>query len=165
MPEVTLTPSRLWKKMTFEERMRAARAFWLDEEAIDDQVKAVMLISEQRKFRPKTVMGLDPDRKARQLAGLLSLPDQLAARTLAVYHLSEQRPMMGAFLDALGIAHDDGLIRDDAVTPDAAALETAAAQIASQYPLDTVSLYLNTLLSQDPQTWGALADVPQRDRV
>ena len=165
MPEVTLTPSRLWRKMTFEERMRVARAFWLDDEAIDDQVKAVMLISEQRKFRPKTVMGLDPDRKARQLAGLLSLPDQVAARSLAAYHLAEQRPMMGAFLDALGIPHDDGLIRDDAVTPDAVALGTAAAQIASQYPPDTVSLYLNTLLCQDPQTWGALADVPQRNPV
>ena len=165
MPDATLTPSRLWKKMTFEDRVRVARAFWLDGEAIDDQVRAVMLISEQKKFRPKTVMGLDPDRKARQLASLLSLPDTLAARTLAVYHLSEQRPMMGAFLDALGIAHDDGLIRDEAVTPDAAALGSAAAQLAGQYPPDNVSLYLNTLLCQDPETWAALANVPQRGRL
>ena len=40
----------------------------------------------------------------------------LALRAL-VTHLAEQRPMMGAFLDALGIAHENGLIQDDAVAP------------------------------------------------
>jgi hypothetical protein len=150
--------------MPFDERLRVARAFWLDEEAGEEQLRAVMLISERKKFRPKTVMALDLDRKARQLASLPSLPDVLAARTLTVYHLSEQRPMMKAFLDALGIAHDDGLIRDEVVTPNPAALGEAAAQLATQYPADHVSLYLNTLLSQDPETWAALADVPQRNR-
>jgi hypothetical protein len=150
--------------MPFDERLRVARAFWLDEEAGEEQLRAVMLISERKKFRPKTVIALDLDRKARQLASLPSLPDALAARTLTVYHLSEQRPMMGAFLDALGIAHDDGLIRDEVVTPSPAALGPAAAQLATQFPADNVSLYLNTLFSQDPETWGALADVPQRNR-
>ena len=35
----------------------------------------------------------------------------MAGRALILYHLAEQRPMMGAFLDALGIAHENGLIR------------------------------------------------------
>ena len=42
----------------------------------------------------------------------------MAARALIVYHLAEQRPMMGAFLDALGIAHENGLIQEDAAKPD-----------------------------------------------
>jgi hypothetical protein len=162
MAEPTLTPSRLWKRMTPEQRLQAARAFWHDEHAADDQVQAVLLISQQKKFRPKTVVSLDEDRKARHLASLASLPDSLAARALVVYHLAEQRPMMGAFLDALGIAHENGLIQDDAVTPDPAKIESAAAEIAQQFGPESVSLYLNTLLSQDPQTWGALAGVPQR---
>ena len=29
-------------------------------------------------------------------------------------------------------------------------------------PTNDVSVYLNTLLCQDPQSWGALAHVPQR---
>ena len=56
---LTLTPSRVWKQMTPDQRTRAAHAFWSDEEATDDQLQAVLLISQQKKFRPKTVIGTD----------------------------------------------------------------------------------------------------------
>src|SRR5262245_65173054 len=119
MTETTLTPSRLWKHLTLDQRTRIARAFWADEEATDDQLQAALLIAQQKKFRPKTVIGLDVDRKSRHLSTLLSLPESLAARILVVYHLAVHRPMMARFLDALGIAHEDGLIKDDSVKPDA----------------------------------------------
>jgi hypothetical protein len=162
MTDQALTPSRLWKRMTAAMRFEVARAFWLDDQAADDQLQAVLLISQQKKFRPKTVVALDEDRKARHLASLASLPEGLAARALVVYHLAEQRPMMGAFLDALGIAHENGLIQDEGVTPDPQKISAAAAKIAQEFPAENVSLYLNTLLCQDPGTWSALADVPQR---
>ena len=157
--DITLTPSRLWKKMTLEQRQRAARAFWGDEEAVNDQVQAALLIAQQKKFRPKTVISLDVDRKARHLASLASLPDPIAGRALIVYHLAEQRPMMGAFLDALGIAHENGLIQQEDVKPDASKIPPAAAELAQQFPPDDVRLYLDTLLCQDPETWGALRSV------
>jgi hypothetical protein len=108
------------------------------------------------------VVGLDIDRKTRHLAGLVSMPDALAGRALILYHLADQRPMMSAFLDALGIAHEDGLIKEDEVKPDEAKLAPAAAAIAAAFPADDVSLYLNTLLCQDPETWAGLRDIPQR---
>ena len=161
MTDTTLTPSRLWKRMTTDQRTRAARAFWADADATDDQVQAALLIAQQKKFRPKTIIGLDLDRKARHLATLAPVPDQIAGRALIVYHLAEHRSMMGAFLDALGIAHENGLIQEDEVKPDADKIGPAAAQIAGQFPAEDVTLYLNTLLCQDPETWGALKDVPQ----
>jgi len=94
--------------MTLEQRQRASHAFWSEKEAADDQVQASLLIAQQKKFRPKTVASLDLDRKARHLASLVALPDTLAARALIVYHLAEQRGMMSAFLDALGIKHENG---------------------------------------------------------
>jgi len=156
MTETTLTPSRLWKQLTLEQRTRAARAFWEDPEATDDQLQAALLIAQQKKFRPKTVVGLDIDRKARHLATLGTVPDQIAARTLVVYHLAEQRPMMGAFLDALGIAHENGLIQEDSVKPDPEKIAPAAAELIKQFPADDVRLYLTTLVCQDPETWGSL---------
>lgn len=156
-----LTPSRLWKQMTLEQRLRAARAFWQDEQASDDQVQAVLLIAQQKKFRAKSVVSLNDERKARHFAGLASLPDGLAARALILYHLAEQRPMMSAFLDALGIAHENGLIQDDLAAPDPVKLGPAVTQIAQQYPPESVSLYLNTLISQDSNTWGALGPLLQ----
>jgi hypothetical protein len=161
MTEPALTPARLWKRMTPDLRQQAARAFWLDGEATDDQVQAVMLIAQQKKFRPKFVLSLDVDRKARHLATLGSLPESIAARLLILYHLAEQRPMMGAFLDALGIKHEEGLIQEDEVKPDPARVAPAAAHLAEQFPAEHVSLYLNTLLCQDPDTWGALQGLPQ----
>jgi hypothetical protein len=161
MTDTTVTPSRLWRRMTAEQRLRAAQALWRDDEARGDQAQAARLIAQHMKFRPKTVTGLDADRKARHLASLPNPPDDLAARLLVVYHLAEQRPMMGAFLDAAGVPHDNGLVQDSATAPDPAKVMAAVAAIAGQYPAPDVALYLNTLLWQDPTAWGALAGVPE----
>jgi hypothetical protein len=147
--------------MTSAQRNRAASALWGEDEATSEQMQAALLIAKKMKFRPKTVMGLDDEHKARYLASVPDPPEDLAARLLVVYHLAEQRPMMGAFLDALGIAHENGLIRGDAGTPDPAKMAAAAAAIARAYPAPDVALYLNTLLWQDPAAWGALQGVPE----
>ena len=144
--------------MTAGQKLAAGKAFWSDEQATDDQVQAVMLIAQVKKFRPKSVIALDLDRKTKHLASIVNLPDGLAARVLILYHLAEQRPMMGAFLDALGIAHEDGLIQEEHVQPDMARLPAATEAIRAAYPPEDVSLYLQTLVCQDPQTWGALGD-------
>jgi hypothetical protein len=161
MTESTLTPSRLWRRMTGEQRLRASRAFWAEEQATDDQMQAVMLIAQQKKFRPKFILGLDDDRRARHLASMLSLPEALAARCLVVYHLADQRGMMGEFLDALGLKHENGLIEDDDAKPDPEKIGPAVDAIAAKYPAEDVSLYLTTLLCQDPETWGELGKLPQ----
>jgi hypothetical protein len=72
---------------------------------------------------------------------------------------------MAAFLDSLGIAHEDGLISDENMTkPDPASLNTAAADLATRFPKEDVSLYFKTLVSQDPDTWSALADLTPDDQ-
>ena len=156
MADTTLTPSRLWKRMTADQRARAAHAFWSDDDAIDDQVQAALLIAQQKKFRPKTVIGLDVDRKAKHLASLATVPDQIAGRALIVYHLADKRAMMGRFLDALGIAHEDGLIKEEHVAPDPARIPPAVKQLSEQFSPEDVKLYLNTLLCQDPDAWALL---------
>jgi len=147
--------------MTGEQRRRAASALWGADEAENEQRQAALLIAKQMNFRPKTVNRLDADRKARYLASVPDLPDEVAARLLVLYHLAEHRPMMGAFLDALGIAHEHGMIQDDAVTPDPTKIPAAAAAIAREYPAHDVSLYLNTLLWQDPASWEVLDGLPE----
>jgi hypothetical protein len=73
---------------------------------------------------------------------------------------------MGSFLDALGIKHDQGLIDADEVEPPGPEkLREAATAIAGQYPAEDVALYLSTLVWQDPETWGPLAEVPETRAV
>jgi hypothetical protein len=151
-------PSRIWKRMPAERRIEAAELFWADEESAEQQVEAVGAIAGHMKFRAKSVVGLPVEKKARYLAGLPAVSDSVAARALVQYHLSRQRAMMGAFLDALGIAHDNGLIKEENVAkPDREKLKTAVAELAGSHPPEDVALYFSTLVSQDPDTWGDLA--------
>ena len=65
--------------------------------------------------------------------------------------------MMGAFLDALGIAHEEGLINDEEMeAPPAERLAQAVKTLEEKFPADDVALYLSTLWWQDPDTWGGL---------
>ena len=146
-------------------RFQAAEAFWKERDGVEQQVEAMTLIARHLKARPKFVQGLPLEKKARYLVTFPQMPDALAARLLVSYHLAHQRPMLKGFLDALGIAHEDGLITTNPEGPISAERLTAAADALDQaFPPDDVTLYLATLLSQDPETWGALQAVPQTAR-
>jgi hypothetical protein len=111
------------------------------------------------------VQGLPLEKKARYLVSFPQMPDALAARLLVSYHLAHQRPMLKGFLDALGIVHEEGLITADPEGPiSAERLAAAADALDAAFPPEDVTLYLSTLLSQDPETWGALHNVPQAAR-
>jgi hypothetical protein len=150
-------PSQLWKQLSPERKAQAVDAFWRDENAAAEQADAVASIAQRLKFRPKSAMALPLEKKARYLLSMPAVSEIVAARLLVVYHLEHQRPMMGAFLDALGIKHENGLIdTDDVPKPEAATLEKAAKAIAAGYPADDVRLYFETLSMQDPETWAGL---------
>ena len=157
-PNDTPTPAELWKQLSPERRLQAADAFWRDENAGIEQAEAIAAIAQRIKFRAKSVIAMPVEKKARQLVSLTAVSELLAARLLVAYHLAHQRPMMASFLDAVGIAHEDGLIADEEITPPSAeTLKAAAKKLSGAYPKDDVTLYLATLTWQDPDTWGALA--------
>jgi len=152
-------PSQLWKQLSPERKLQAAEAFWHDDNAGVEQAEALATIAQRIKFRIKSVVSMPVEKKAKQLLALPAVSEMIAARLLVAYHLTHQRPMMAAFLDALGIAHEDGLITEEEMAPpDAERLKTAANTLKASYPADDVTLYLSTLTWQDPDTWGALAE-------
>lgn len=157
-------PSRIWRRLPLERRIDAAKAFWqnTDEASLNEQMEAVLALSRHMKFRPQSMQAMPLDKRAKYLAQLPAMTDSIAARALVSYHLARQRPMMASFLDALTVAHEDGLITAENMEPPArAALAKAAADLTRAYPPQDVALYLNTLLAQDPQTWAGLAGLPQ----
>jgi hypothetical protein len=151
-------PSRLWKQMSESQKLRAAEAFWREPDGVEQQVEAMALLAKKLKARPRYIQGLPVEKKAQHLAHYPGLPDLLAARMLVSYHLAYQRPMMAVFLDALAIAHDNGLITQDPGAPIAdEQIVSAVSALENGYPAADVQLYFGTLLAQDPETWGALA--------
>ena len=155
-------PSRLWRRLPLDRRIVAASLFWDDEHAEEQQMEAVASIATHMKFRPRSVISLAPERRAKYLAQLPVISDAIAARALVSYHLERQRPMMAAFLDSLGIPHENGLITEEAVAkPDPEKLKSAAADLSSKFDSADVAVYLSTLVSQDPETWEGLVDLPE----
>jgi len=157
-----IRPAQMWRQMPLELRAAAARSFFADEQAALEQAEAVALIARQIKFRPKSVISLPLDKKAKHLGGIAQVSDLLAARLVIAYHLEHERPMMGAFLDLLGIAHEDGLIKDEEPKkPEDDTLDKAAKELATKFPKENVARYFWALLWQDPETWGGLKGRPE----
>ncbi len=155
-------PTQLWKQFSAERKQQAAEAFWRDEHAGAEQAEVIAVVAQRIKFRPKSVMALPLAKKAHYLVSLPGLSEMIAARLMVAYHLEYQRPMMGSFLDALKIEHDNGLIADEELkAPSEEALAGAAAHLVTLYPPEEVRAYLTTLVWQDPDTWGALSETPQ----
>lgn len=151
-----MRPSALWKEMPPEKRLVAANAFWADEHGHEQQVEVIVTLARKMNFRPKSVPALPLERRAKLLAGM-DVSDAVASRALIAYHLAAERPMMGAFLDALNIEHDNGLITAEEVPPpDKGKLTEGVRTLKAAFPEDAVRLYLHTLLLLDGDTWSDL---------
>jgi hypothetical protein len=157
MPE---RPSHIWKDMPGEKRVQAADAFWRDDESPDvevQQVEAAIALARRFNFRPKSIQTLPIERRARQLAQMTDLSDAVATRLLVAYHFAAQRPLMAAFLDALGITHEAGLITEEEVAPpDRDRLTTAIDAVGQAFDRADLNCYIRTLLVLDGNTWRNL---------
>ena len=143
--------------MPLEKRTQAAAAFWRDDQGAEQQAEAVALLARRLKFRTKSIQALAIDRRARFLAQVADVSDALASRALVAYHFENARPLMAAFLDALGIAHEDGLItHEEVAAPESAKLAEAVQAVRNAFPPEDVDLYLRTLVALDSDTWTGL---------
>ena len=140
---------------------RIFRRFWKNDESDDatlQQAEAIMAIAKRLNFRPKSAQALPEERLAKLLSQMGDVSDAVATRALIAYHFENQRPLMGAFLDALAIPHENGLITAETITPpDGQAITDATGRVSQAFPGDAVRLYLRTLKALDADTWTNLA--------
>ena len=152
-----MRPSQLWKHLPVPTRVRLAAAFWADTDSTDvaaQHAEAIMMLARRLNFRVKSIRALPADQRARYLAQSSDVSDLVAMRALVAYHMANERPLMGSFLDALGITHDQGVITSDTVEPPPAdKVSQAVGAIRASYPADAVDLYLRTLVAVDADTW------------
>jgi hypothetical protein len=151
------TATRLWKSLTPDERLRAASALFADPppELIGAAIGA---LARARHLRPQAARTLAPDAQARILATVLDPGEPLAQGLLVGLHLAERRPLLAAFLDALALPHEDGILKEEAESAppfDVTRTRAALGSLAS-FPSDQVRTYLNTLWLQDKERWQAL---------
>ncbi len=152
------TATRLWKRLSREERTAAARRFFQEppQEVLGSALGAIVKV---RKVRPQVARTLPPEEQAKALAALSDPGEPLAASLLVALHLGERRAMLATFLDAVGLPHEEGLLKDDedgnAPLAEEEARQGVTALIAN-FPRPWVELYLNVLFMQDPIRWATL---------
>ncbi len=164
LPLEPLTPTALWAALDSETRALAARALY--EPRADDRAAAAegdAAIARALRFRVVAVRRLPLEKRADYLVRVVRPDDSLASALLRALHLAYRRELLGAFLDRLGIPHDEGVIDSGhdfaARRPDAAALAAALESLDSAFARAEVDLYATTLLALDPDSWAALGGV------
>jgi len=151
---------RLWKRLGREDRLAATTTFFREppSEVLGSAIAAIV---SSRHLRPQVARSMSAEEQARALASVLDPGEPLAASLLVALHIGERRPMLAVFLDAAGVPHEDGLLKDDApanpLGEDAARAGMKA--LLAVYPNDQVLTYLNTLWLQDPERWAVLEKI------
>ncbi len=147
----------IWKSLAAEDRQRAAEAFWADESMRPQQQGMLQQMAKRYNFRPKSMQALPPSRKAKMLLEIPGLAPELIMNLLAAFHLHYRKDMLADFLNSLGIAHENGFMKDDNQAPPTEdALKTGVEQLKAKYPAADVDNYLNILWLQDPEFWKGL---------
>jgi hypothetical protein len=151
------TATRLWKHLTPGERLAAASAFF-SQPAPELVPSALGALASARHMRPQAARALALDAQARILATVLDPGESLSQGLIVALHLAERRALLSAFLNALGMPHEDGLLKEeaDALPPVDEPRARAAVSALSAFPWPQVEVYLNALWLQDPERWAIL---------
>ena len=159
LPPDKRTPSRLWSQLDPGTRRLAAQSLY-DSKCDDDdgRTQADRAIASALRYREASVRRLSHDKRADYVARAAHPDDSLATSLLLALHLLHRRPMLSAFLDELDIPHANGVIESGHVVDvsDAERLSSAVAKLRAGYPTGEVDLYLASLVTMDPKTWGRL---------
>jgi hypothetical protein len=155
------TAQRVWKSMGRESRLEAASSFFR-EPSQETVGLALQALVKARHMRPQAARALPPDEQARALAGVLDPGEPLASSMLVSLHLGTRRPMLATFLDACGLPHEDGLLKEEAdgVALTEESVKAGLAALSAKHGPAEIRTYLNTLWLQDPDRWAVLQALP-----
>jgi hypothetical protein len=159
-----LTPSRLWSAMDPETRLAAAQSMYDDK---DGRREADAAVAATLRFRDVAVKSMPVDRRVDYLLRAVRPDDGLASSLLIALHLRRRSALLTAFLDALEVPNEAGVIDPDFDMPalDAERLTEPVAALFAGFPEDDVELYLACLLAMDPEVWGGLRGILARRRT
>jgi hypothetical protein len=151
------TAVRVWKRLERGEKIAAATRFF-EEPSQEVYASALGAIIKARHLRPQVARSMAPEEQARALASVLDPGEPVASALLVSLHLGARREMLGTFLDAVGLPHEDGILKEeaDAVSLGAAKLRAGVDALKARYGESEIRTYLNTLWLQDPERWEGL---------
>lgn len=119
-----------------------------------------------RKLRPVFVRKKDLawQRKWLQESLEMRVGDQTAEHLLQIWLMRAQTPMLTAFLDKLGVAHDgNGAVDELPETLDATKTRNAVNLLLEKFPAPHVAVYLQVFQLQQPGGWPEIAEAIRQE--
>ena len=127
----------------------------------------VQTLASQRNLRAVFIERKPPNDRYAWIKSALcrKAADTLAAHLLQAWLLGAQKPMLCAFLDSLGIAHDeDGTVEQLPESPPKEKIAATVTQLLSKYPPEVLAVYLHAFHDMDSAvSWPPLGEVLQED--
>lgn len=130
---------------------------------------ALSLLAQRRRLRPVFLQNKSRFQRREWLLSMLARKQNadLATELLQGWLVKDRKPMLAAFLDNLGIAHNgEGVIEETPSEPDPALVEAAVDALLRDFPAGEVAAYLNLFVEMEPDGWKHLRSlIESRDML
>ena len=115
-------------------------------------------VAEARKVRPVFLERQPRSERHAAMLHTLTRPsmEMIAGNLIRAWLVKKQKAMLGDFLDALGIAHNEGVVEDLPASIDDAKLRAAVDALLAKYPPEPVAVYLQAFNEMNQANWPNL---------
>jgi hypothetical protein len=126
----------------------------------------VKAVADARKLRPVFLERQPRTERHKDMVATLSRPalDAVTGNLIRTWLLKKYQPMLGDFLDALGIAHKEGVVDDLPATVEDAKLQSAVDALLAKYPPEVVAIYLQAFNEMNEADWPNLKTMLENDK-
>ena len=123
-------------------------------------------VAQARKLRPVFLERQPRTQRDATILATLTRPsmDATAGGLIRTWLLKKHKAVLVDFLDALGIAHNDGVVDNLPDTMDDAKLKSAVEGLLAKYPPEVVAVYLNAFDDMNEVSWPNLAMLLKEDK-
>ena len=123
-------------------------------------------VAEARKVRPVFLERQPKPQRHSTMLATLARPglEMVTANLLRTWLLKKYKEMLCDFLDALGIAHKDGVVDDLPATMNDEKLRAAVDLLLTKYPREVAAVYLHAFQEMNEVDWPNLKTLLETDK-
>jgi hypothetical protein len=126
----------------------------------------LVAVAEARKVRAVFLERQPKSQRHTAMLSTLARPalELVTANLIRTWLLKKYKEMLGDFLDALGIAHKEGVVEDLPAAMEDAKLRAAVDVLLAKYPHEVVAVYLNAFNDMNEVEWPNLKTMLEADK-
>jgi hypothetical protein len=123
-------------------------------------------VAEARRVRPVFLERQPKTQRHTAMLATLARPglEVVTGNLIRTWLLKKYKDMLADFLDALGVAHKDGVVEDLPASVDDAKLSGAVETVLGKYPREVVAVYLHAFQEMNEVQWPNLKSLLETDK-